>query len=56
MVNTFVTTNIQIKEAVEKLGDTESSVSLTVQNEINKDRTLLLIIDGEVIYNVMEDK
>ena len=55
MVNTFVDTNIQIKEAVEKLGDTESSVALTVQNEINKDRTLLLIIDGEVIYNVVDN-
>lgn len=45
-----------ISDAVETLGAKDKYVTVTVVNDANEDNTLLMIMNGAVVYDVMAEK
>lgn len=45
-----------ISDAVDTLGAKDKYVTVTVVNDANEDNTLLMIMNGVVVYDVMEEK
>lgn len=45
-----------ISDAVDTLGAKDKYVTVTVVNDSNEDNTLLMIMNGVVVYDVMAEK